>query len=245
MITDPTFYAVAAIAVCCLGLSKGGFIGFGLIATPLLALVIPPLQSAAILLPIMLAQDLFSAWSFRSDWDYRTLSLALPGAVLGIALAWLFAARVDQAIIRIAVGAIGIAFVMSHWSGLKRQSTQDSNSGIFWGSLAGFTGTLANAGGPPFLVYAMSQDLPKMTFVGTMAIFFLALNATKLIPFFALGQLSYRNLAISMVLLPLAMAANWLAIRLVRQIPSGTFYKLSYPLVFLVSVGLVWQGLMQ
>jgi uncharacterized membrane protein YfcA len=49
MITDPTFYAVAAIAVCCLGLSKGGFIGFGLIATPLLALVIPPLQSAGIL----------------------------------------------------------------------------------------------------------------------------------------------------------------------------------------------------
>jgi len=41
-----------------------------------------------------------------------------------------------------------------------------------------------------------------MTFVGTMAIFFLVLNTTKLVPFFALGQLSNQNLAISVLFLP-------------------------------------------
>ena len=74
MITDP-FCLVASVAVICLGLSKGGFIGFGLIATPLLALATPPLEAAAILLPIMLAQDVFSAWSFRHDWDYQYFQL--------------------------------------------------------------------------------------------------------------------------------------------------------------------------
>jgi uncharacterized membrane protein YfcA len=244
MITDPFAYLVASVAVACLGLSKGGFIGFGLIATPLLALAIPPLEAAAILLPIMLAQDVFSAWSFRRDWDYRTLSLMLPGSVFGMALAWVLARHLDQALVRLAVGMIGIAFAASHWSGL-RTKTEDSASGLFWGVVAGFTGTLANAGGPPFLVYAMSQDLPKMTFVGTMAIFFLVLNAAKLVPFFALGQFSNPNLATSAMLLPLAIIANFVGIRLVQRIHPSAFYRISYGLVFAVSIGLTWQGLTQ
>jgi uncharacterized membrane protein YfcA len=244
MSTDPFFYLVASLAVTCLGLSKGGFIGFGLIATPLLATAIPPFQAAAILLPIMLAQDVFSVWSFRSEWDRRTLSLALPGAMFGIALAWALARYLDQASVRLAVGTIGIAFVLSHSIGLKAE-TQGSASGLIWGSAAGFTGTLANAGGPPFLVYAMSQDLPKMTFVGTTSIFFLVLNATKLVPFFALGQLSNQNLTTSITLMPLAIVANLLGIRLVRRIPSSAFYRISYGLVFAISVALLWQGIAQ
>lgn len=243
MITDP-FCLVASVAVICLGLSKGGFIGFGLIATPLLALATPPLEAAAILLPIMLAQDVFSAWSFRHDWDYRTLSVMLPGSLLGVALAWVLASYLNEALIRLAVGMVGVSFVIFHWIGLKTK-TQNGASGLVWGVVAGFTGTLANAGGPPFLVYALSQDLAKMTFVGTTAIFFLVLNATKLVPFFALGYLSNQSLATSVLFLPLAIIANFVAIRLVRRIPSSTFYRVSYGLVLAVSIGLMWQGITQ
>jgi uncharacterized membrane protein YfcA len=91
----------------------------------------------------------------------------------------------------------------------------------------------------------MSQDLPKMTFVGTTAIFFLVLNVTKLVPFFALGQFSYQNLALSVVILPLAIFANFVAIRIVYRVPSSAFYRVSYGLVFAVSVGLLWQGITQ
>jgi uncharacterized membrane protein YfcA len=150
----------------------------------------------------------------------------------------------NEALVRLAVGTVGISFAISHWIGLKTK-TQNGSSGVFWGVIAGFTGTLANAGGPPFLVYALSQDLAKMTFVGTMAIFFLVLNAAKLVPFFALGQLSNQNLETSLLLLPLAIAANLAAIRLVRRIPSTTFYRVSYGLVLAVSIGLIWQGITQ
>lgn len=244
MIADASFYLVAGVAVTCLGLSKGGFIGFGLIATPLLALAIPPLQAAAILLPIMLAQDLFSAWSFRDDWDYLTLSVMLPGSLLGIALAWALASYLNEALVRLAVGMVGLSFAISHWIGLKSKA-QNRTSGLFWGIVSGFTGTLANAGGPPFLVYAMSQNLAKMTFVGTTAIFFMVLNATKLVPFFALGQFSERSLTVSVLFLPLALIANFVAIRLVRRIPSAAFYRVSYGLVLAVSIGLIWQGVTQ
>ena len=56
IITDPLFYLLAIPAVIALGTPKGGFAGVGMISTPLLALVVPPLQAAAILLPILLCR---------------------------------------------------------------------------------------------------------------------------------------------------------------------------------------------
>ena len=69
IITDPLFYAVAIPAVIFLGLSKGGFSGIGMVSTPLVALIMPPLEAAAILLPILLVQDALSAFIYRRVWD--------------------------------------------------------------------------------------------------------------------------------------------------------------------------------
>ena len=65
MITDPLFYLLAIPAITALGLGKGGFAGAGMISTPLLALTMPPLPAAAILLPIRLCQDVISVWIYR------------------------------------------------------------------------------------------------------------------------------------------------------------------------------------
>jgi uncharacterized membrane protein YfcA len=241
MILDPTFYSVAAIAVAFLGLSKGGFAGFGLVATPLLALAVPPVQAAAILLPVMLVQDLFSAWSFRREWDHHIIAVTLPAAALGIALAWVLATHLSDAMVRLAVGTVGLLFAINHWAG-RRPVKHDIPHGLLWGTVSGFTGTIANAGGPPFLIYVLPQQLAKMTFVGTMAIFFAALNTMKLVPFFALGQFSVRNLATSTMLLPLAIATNVAGIQLVRRIPADAFYRMTYALVVVISIALIWQG---
>ena len=51
----------------------------------------------------------------------------------------------------------------------------------------------------------LPQRLDKLTLVGTTVIFFAILNLMKIVPYFALGQFSPRNLATSAVLLPLAV----------------------------------------
>ncbi len=63
VITDPLFYLLAIPAVTLLGLGKGGFAGLGMVATPMLALVVPPLQGAAIILPLLIIQDAISVWT--------------------------------------------------------------------------------------------------------------------------------------------------------------------------------------
>ena len=71
-----------------------------MVSTPLLALIMPPLEAAAILLPILLCQDAISVWVYRRDWSPWNLKVMLPGAVVGVGVAWLFAAYVSNAMWR-------------------------------------------------------------------------------------------------------------------------------------------------
>src|SRR6476646_8395348 len=146
IITDPLFYAFAVPAVVFLGLSKGGFSGIGMVSTPLLAIIMSPLEAAAILLPIILVQDVVSVWVYRRVWDPWNLKVMLPGAVIGIGMAWLFAAYVSDAAVRLMVGALALGFVgyafFRRNRPLEDQPAPRASHGVFWGALSGFTTTL-------------------------------------------------------------------------------------------------------
>src|ERR1700682_4030397 len=246
VITDPLFYPLAIIAVTALGLSKGGFAGVGVMSTPLLATILPPLQAAAILLPILIVQDMISIWVYRRDWSAWHLKVMLPGGLLGIGIAWALATQVSDAFVRLVIGLIGVSFALNAWFG--RQSpdakTPSVPGGIFWGVFAASPSTLSRPGAPPFQVYVLPQRLPKLTLVGTYTIYFAVLNVLKIGPYFALGQFSTANLASSIVLLPVAVAANFLGIWLARRTPTGLFYQIAYVLVFLISLELIRSGVM-
>jgi uncharacterized membrane protein YfcA len=245
LVTNPLFYPLAVIAVTALGLGKGGFAGVGVIATPLLATILPPLQAAAILLPILVVQDAISVWVYRHDWSAWHLKVMLPGGLVGIGIAWALATVVSDAFVRLVIGVIGVSFALNAWFGRERAQGKPPSvpGGVFWGVVAGFTSTLSQAGGPPFQVYVLPQRLPKLTLVGTYTIYFAILNLLKIGPYFALGQFSAANLATWVVLLPVAIVANFIGIWLVRRTPTGLFYQIAYALVFLISLELIGSGL--
>ena len=246
IITDPLFYLLAVPAVVALGLSKGGFAGAGLVATPLLALVMPPLEAAAIMLPIMIVQDATSVWVYRKEFNRRILTIMIPGAVVGIALAGWLAAYISDAAVRVFIGVTTIAFVLYSWIGAARIAREAGSAsvpgGVFWGALSGFTSTICQAGGPPYQMYVLSQKLPKMEFVGTNAIFFATMNWLKVIPYFALGQFSTAGLGTSLALLPLAIATNLVGFWLVRITPQELFYKIMLLIMMLISIELTRSG---
>jgi uncharacterized membrane protein YfcA len=246
VISDPVFYLAAVVAVTFLGLAKGGFAGVGLVATPLLALVVPPVQAAAIVLPILLAQDVISVWVYRHDWDAWNVKVMLTGGVAGVGAAWALAAHVSDAEVRLAVGLIAFVFVLGYWFmplPKKERGRPKAWLGVFWGGVSAFTSALSHAGGPPFQIFVLPQRMEKLRFVGTATIFFAIVNWMKLVPFFALGQFSPANIKTSLVLMPLAIATNFLGVWLVRITPVEWFYRIAYTLVFLISLELIRSGL--
>ena len=70
LITDPAFYAVAIPAAVLTGIGKSGVAGgFGILAVPLIALVMPVPQAAAIVLPLLTVGDLFGLAALIKERD--------------------------------------------------------------------------------------------------------------------------------------------------------------------------------
>lgn len=248
MISDPWFWAAALPAVFLVGLSKGGLGGsMGMIGVPLMALAMPPLKAAAILLPILVVMDIVALWSWRGMRDGRTLAVMLPGSVIGIAIGWLIAAQVTEEMIRLTVGVLAVLFVGRWvWQQLRHGQAprhgHQPEKGVFWGTIAGFTSFVAHLGGPPYQIYALPLGLDPKIFAGTSAVFFAVTNAVKLIPYFALGQFDASNLAASAVLMPVAPAATLAGAWLVRRMKPQAFYTFAYVTVALIGLKLLWDG---
>ena len=247
------FYPVAVLAILLTGVSKGGFAaGAGGLGVPLMSLFVAPPVAAGIMLPILCAMDLFGVHAYRGRWSGKHLAALVPGALIGIVLGALAFGALPVNAIRLVLGIISITFSVNQAFGISQRiaarlaaerAAPGRVAGTFWGALSGFTSTLAHAGGPPFAIWMLPQKLDKTTLVATSAVFFLVVNYVKLVPYGLLGQLNPGNLTASLLFAPLAPLGIWLGVWLHHRISERAFYTVSYSLLFITGVKLVWDGL--
>jgi uncharacterized protein len=246
-LTDPWFYVVAVPAIFLMGMGKGGFGGsLSVLAMPLMAMSAPPLQAAAIALPVLLAMDAISVWSWRKTWSRTNLIIMLPAGIAGTMAGYLTATVVSDAALRLMLGLLALIFCMQTWLSRADSAPPKQPSwllGSFWSGIAGFTSFISHVGGPPLSVYMLPQKLPKEVFAGTFTMYFAIINSVKIAPFFAMGFFTGENLWTSAVLLPVAVAATAFGVWLVRRISTVLFFKVIYIVLFIVGLKLTWEGL--
>ena len=246
LITDPLFYAIAIPVVLLTGISKTGVPGlFGGMAVPLLSLVIPPLQAAALMLPVLCFIDLFGLRAFWGVYDRRNMPILLTGLAIGIVVGTLVFTLVPRDAIRILIGLIAVVFALNNILGWARNRPPAAVSwprGVFWSSLSGLTSFVAHAGSPPIMAYLLPQRLDRRVYVGTTVWFFFASNYAKIIPYAFLGQLDLTNLVTAFVLLPLVPVGVKLGIVIQGKLDEKVFYQLSYWAMLGIGVKLLYDG---
>ena len=245
MITDPFFYLCAIPAVLIFAMVKGGFGGgIAIISVPLMSLAVPPVQAAAILLPLLIVMDGVAILSFRGQWSKENIERTLPGAVVGIVAGAFTFQYLSEAAIRLLIGFICVAFCLNYWlrPALKPKAEGGIVAGSFWGAIAGFTSFGIHAGGPPMSIYLLPQRLDKIVLMGTFAIFFAVVNLLKLIPYTWLGQFDGTNLLTSAVLIPLAPIGVRLGYFLLHKISEERVYGICYFFLMLIGLKLLYDG---
>jgi uncharacterized membrane protein YfcA len=246
------FYAVAIVAILITGIAKGGFgQGSGGVAVPLMSIFIAPPEAAGIMLPILCAMDIFGVHAYRNSWSRVHVLIMLPGALVGIALGALAFGSLPVNVIRGLLGVISVTFALNQWLRLTERIARNLAgpreapgriAGAFWGAVSGFTSTLAHAGGPPFAIYMLAQKVDKTLFVGTSAVFFLVVNYVKLVPYYFLGQLNVGNLATALLFAPLAPLGIWIGVRMHRRMSQRLFFNLSYSLLLVTGLKLLYDA---
>lgn len=226
-----------------LGLSKGGFAGAGALSLPVIAFATDPVRAAAILLPILIVQDVVGVWAFRRSVDWFVLGWTLAGAMVGILLGYWFAASVSADAVLAMVGGISILFgAYRLWKdrlGVGAASTSPGWVGSLFGVASGFTSQVAHAGQPPWQLWVLPRGLSRDMLVGTTAVYFALVNWIKVPAYLALGQLTRENLLTAAVLMPVAIASTFAGVWLVRRVSPERFYTAIYWLMIGVGVVLV------
>lgn len=248
LLSDPAILAACVVAVILVGMAKGGFSGLGALGTPVAALALPPSTAAAILLPILIVQDVVSVWSFRHAWDRWIVGWMLPGAVIGIGTGWALAASVDEKALMGVLGGITLLFGLYRlWIERGSREVAASTSpgwvGTLFGMATGFTSQVAHAGGPPFQIWVTPRKLPHLTYAGTNSILFAAINWLKVPSYVMLGAFTHDVVVAALLLAPLAIASTLVAVRIVRVINPERFYTIIYVLMVLLGGKLIVDSL--
>jgi uncharacterized membrane protein YfcA len=237
-------WPIALFVATLTGLGKSGFGMAGGLSVPLLSLVMPPAQAAAIMLPLLLVTDLASVYAYRKEWDRANMRILVPAGLVGIGIGWIIFRMLNDDALRIVLGTIAIGFVLN--TVLRRNmaaATVSKAKGWFWGTVSGITTFVAQAGGPPILVYLLPQRLDKRLHSGTLVVFFAVMNYAKIIPYWSLGLFSPGNLSMSLIIIPFGLIGIPLGMWLQNKMSNTMFYRVTSVLLFCAGCQLLWQGI--
>jgi uncharacterized membrane protein YfcA len=108
-----------------------------------------------------------------------------------------------------------------------------------YGSLAGFTTMVANAGGPVTAFYFLAEGFPVVQFLGTTAWFYLIMNLIKLPFSLSLGMITPHTLLTTAAMLPVIVATVICGRVLAKRIDRRLFNTLIYILTVVTAIDLV------
>lgn len=218
------------MAVCALfiGMSKVGVPGVSMIVVPVLAIIFGGKQSTGVLLPILMIADLFGVLYYRRHAQWSYLWKIIPWAFVGIGLAlWVGEVVNDEQFKNIIAILVFLCIGLMLWRDRKKEQQFFPDQWWFaagMGILGGFATMIGNVAGPIFAIYLLAMHLPKNSFIGTSAWFFLIVNYCKFpLHIFVWKTISWSSLALDLITIPAIALGAFLGIQLVKILPEKVY----------------------
>ena len=232
---------VAALVV---GMSKGGLASAAALAVPALALIMNPVQAAAILLPVFIATDWVAVWVYRREFSPQNLKILVPGMLLGTATATVITPYTPESALLVFTGLIGLWYCWRAWFTRAGREARPARlvPGLFWGWLTGITSFITHSGAAPSQAFLLPQQLPRLVFAGTVAIAFAIGNLSKLPGYYALGQLDLIDLRLTGLLVLTGAAGTAIGRWVVGYLSDTHYRRVIEGLLLVLSLLLVAKG---
>ena len=252
------YFAIGAIAVLAVAISKAGFGGaLGSLSMPILLLIYSPTLALGILLPLFIVIDIWVVWVWRHSGVKRIILIMTITGLLGQLLGWalLRLGVINDRILLLLIGLLALYTSIRYFAKLlyEKPSAKALRDVIcyyrhhlikraaLWCSLSGFSSFVSLTGGIPAQIYLLPLGLPRQLFVSTMAWYLFFINLAK-IPFFTdLDFIDARTLTLSALLLPIVplgiMIGRWLNNAMTDKI----FYIVTHAMLLLLGLQIVWR----
>ncbi len=241
----PAQWVLLCLGALITGLSKTGIAGASVLAVALFANAIPARASTGALLPLLLCADVFGVAFFRKHASWPHLWRLFPWVGVGVLGGYFALDKISNAQVQRMIGGILLVMVALHlWRQRKGGSAGEKLPHAWWfaaltGVLAGFTTMVANAAGPIMILYFLALGLPKLSFIGTGAWFYLLVNAFK-VPFSArLGLITRESLLLDGLLLAPMIPGALLGPIILKRINQRAFEAMALLLTVAAAIRLL------
>jgi uncharacterized membrane protein YfcA len=230
LVQSPWAWCVLFLAALFIGMSKTGIQGINMLTIPLMALMFGAKPSTGLILPMLCFSDLLAVMYYRRTAEWKYIFRLLPSAVAGFAVALAVDKFVPPAEFKhLLSGCLLFVIGIMLWS--ERGNRENKLTGRWWygpafGLLGGFTTMIGNAAGPVMAIYLLSVKLPKYSFVGTSAWFFLVVNYLKIpLQAFAWHNITASSLLLNLYTVPFMIAGAAIGIYIVKRLPEKGFRR--------------------
>lgn len=225
---EPLQWVLVLFGGMCVGLNKAGLMGTATINVVIMASLFTGVQSAGIVLPMLIIADVFAVAYYRRHAEWKVVARLIPWAVLGIVIGAIVGARLPDEWFRrtIAVFVLGSVGLMVFQEIRGREIKVEPS---FWvsallGTLAGFVTMVGNAAGPLMALYLFSMGFEKNRFIGTAAWYFLIVNVLKVpLHIFVWESITWESFRLDLIASPAIIAGVGLGLLLVRAIPERPY----------------------
>ena len=211
-----------------IGMSKVGVPGVSMIVVPALAFIFGAKASTGVLLPILMMADIFGVAYYRRHANWGHLIKVLPWAVVGLLLAlWVGEKVNDEQFKNLIAILVFLSVGLMLWQDKRKGTNLFPDKWWFaasMGILGGFATMIGNVAGPVFAIYLLAMHLPKNSFIGTGAWFFMIINFTKFpLQLFVWNNINAETLLIDLMTLPAIALGAFIGFKAVKIIPEHTY----------------------
>ena len=220
------------------GAALQGITGFGsgLIAVPLLTLVVPLSVITPTLSIVNLVMASYLGWLLRHAFTVKQwLPLLIFGVIGTLAGNYLLAhIRLDWLQMSMAVLVISVAVLF--WFGVQLRHQATAKLQAFTGLVAGFSNGALTLGGPPVVLFLTGNGLDRISFRATLTLFFWVLAFTNVISFASQQRYQQEYLPIVFALVVGAVSGAWLGHRVSALLSEALFRRISLFLVVIAGI---------
>jgi uncharacterized membrane protein YfcA len=217
--------------------------GAGLIATPLLAFMLPMhvIVPASGLLVFVLF--VFLTIRDRNSVIWRELRLLAVPTVIGVVCGLFLFRSLDNSLLLFMLGGFLVAYaaymLVVHWFGLPELRCSEK-----WAAPAGFAGAFIDTlfgggGGTLVVIYMHARGIGKMQFRATVAVLWFIEMIARISGYTLAGYYTASTLLLVAVLLPMVWAGTWVGEHISNRISQETFSRVLAVMLLLSGVSLL------
>lgn len=214
--------------------------GAGLVATPLLVLVIPIHTAVPMMGLVVFVLFIFLTIRDRRDVIWNELKLLVPPTVLGVVAGTLLFTSLDSALLLRLLGVFIIAFAL-YVLAVDHFGLPQIHCSRGWALPVGFAGATVDTmfgggGGTLVVIYMHLRGIGKMQFRATVAVLWFFEMVARIAGYALAGYYTLPTLMFAALMLPVVWAGTYAGERIGNRISQDTFAKVLAVMLILSGV---------